>query len=238
MYQKESPSTIQSMFNSIANRYDLTNSVLSLSLHKIWNRTLVKQLLKRQPSASTYIDLCSGTGDIAFEYLKKASPCQASLIDFSSEMLAKAKKKEPSAPLHKISYMEGDVQDLQLSNDTADCASMAYGLRNVQNPALCISEVFRVLKPGGSFGILELTRPSSFILRMGHRLYLKTFIPLFGKLLTNNQQAYQYLCKSIENFIEPIEIENMMKKQGFIQTKCYPLVGGVATIIIGNKDNL
>ena len=115
---------------------------------------------------------------------------------------------------------------------------MAYGIRNVQDPSLCIQEVFRVLKPGGSFGILELTRPRSLILRAGHHLYLHKLLPLLGKLLTDNQQAYQYLCQSIETFIEPQEIEKLLQYNGFIQTERLCLAGGIATIILGTKPGL
>lgn len=233
MYRKDSPSTIQSMFNSIAPRYDLTNSILSFSLHKIWNRSLVKRILNREPNPSHFVDLCAGTGDIAFELLKKSPISKATLIDFSKEMLAKAKQKEP--PGSPLAYIEADVHLLPLSNECADCAGMAYGIRNVQHPADCLREVHRILKPGGTFGILELTRPKLPLFQMGHRLYLTTLLPLFGRLCTRNQDAYRYLSNSIDTFIDPQEIENLMKNEGFIETARYSLMGGIATIITGNK---
>lgn len=239
MYQKDSPQTIQSMFNQIAKGYDRRNAILSFTLHKRWNRTLVEELLPRSPSNQVLLDLCAGTGDIAFEYLRQAaSPCNAYLIDFSSKMLEHAKNKEILVPVggnHRISYIEADVQQLPFSDHYADCASMAYGIRNVKDPALCINDVFRVLKPGGSFGILELTRPASTFLRLGHQFYLRTIMPLFGKWLTDNKEAYQYLAQSIQTFIEPREIENVLKEAGFIETKCRSLSGGIATIIVGYK---
>lgn len=239
MYRKDSPLTIQSMFNSIAKRYDRANAILSLSLHKVWNRSLVRHVIKRAASHQVLMDLCSGTGDIAFEFLQKApAPCHAYLIDFSSEMLAFAKRKEAQLPLagrHQLSYLEADVQNIPLSDNLAHCATMAYGIRNVKDPSLCIQDVFRVLKPGGSFGILELTRPRSPLLRIGHQLYLHTILPLLGKWLTDNQQAYQYLCQSIETFIEPVEIKSLFKQHGFIRTECHSLAGGIATLILGNK---
>lgn len=240
MYRKDSPVTIQSMFNSIAKRYDFTNAVLSLSLHKRWNRALVQQMHKNS-SAQVLIDLCSGTGDIAFDYLKKANhPCEAHLIDFSSEMLEYAKQKANEKKFvfpHLLSYIEADVQSLPLPDRFAEHATMAYGIRNVQNAAKCIREVFRVLKPGGSFGILELTRPQSPVLRLGHQLYLRTFMPLLGKWLTRNKQAYEYLCQSIQTFIAPQELENLLTANGFVNTQRYSLTGGIATMIIGQKPS-
>lgn len=238
MYYKD-PTTIQSMFNSIARRYDRNNAILSFSLHKRWNRTLVQHVLNRASSPHVLMDLCSGTGDIAFEYLRTtSSPCHAYLIDFSAEMLAYAKLKEAQLSFgsdHQLAYIEANVQSIPLPDGHADCATMAYGIRNVQNPSLCIRDVYRVLKPGGSFGILELTRPTSPLLRMGHQLYLHTVLPLLGKWLSDNQQAYHYLCQSIETFIEPKKIEDLFNQHGFIHTDCLPLTGGIATLIIGNK---
>lgn len=238
MYHKDSPSTIQSMFNSIAKRYDLTNAVLSFSLHKRWNRALIS-FMRTNTSPHVLLDLCSGTGDIAFEYLHTASvPCRTYLIDFSSEMLEYAKRKEPHCCFHsshQLAYIEADVQRLPLPDQFADCVTIAYGIRNVQNPALCMQEVFRVLKPGGSFGILELTRPHSRLLRLGHHIYLRTWLPLLGKWLTDNQQAYKYLCQSIQTFIAPEELKNLLTANGFISTQCHSLTGGIATLLIGHK---
>lgn len=236
MYQKDSPETIQAMFNHIANRYDLTNAVLSFSLHKRWNRSLVKHV--QHPPSPIYLDLCSGTGDIAFDYLKRIpSSCHAYLIDFSSEMLECAKRKSSKSSLnhHQISFLEADVQKLPLPNQFADCTTMAYGIRNVQNPSRCIQEIFRVLKPGGFFGILELTRPRYRLLRLGHTIYMRTILPLLGKWLTDNRQAYQYLCQSIQSFITPEELESLFSTYGFSQIKRHSLAGGIATILTGSK---
>lgn len=238
MYRKDSPATIQSMFNSIANRYDLTNAVLSLYLHKRWNRALIRHV-RQNISPHVLVDLCSGTGDIAFDYLRTTPhSCQAHLVDFSSEMLEYAKHKAHRSGLnstHSLSYVEADVQHLPLPSQFANCATMAYGIRNVQDPTLCMREVFRVLKPGGCFGILELTRPRYKLLRAGHQIYLRTFLPFLGKWLTDNQQAYQYLCQSIQTFISPEELLKNLTASGFIQTQSHSLAGGIATIFIGYK---
>lgn len=242
MYHKNSPATIQSMFNTIANRYDLTNAVLSFSLHKWWNRSLVQHVLNNSLSESTLVDLCAGTGDIAFHYLRSTkTPCQAYLVDFSSEMLEYAKSKAAQLSLSQpstISYVEADVQQLPLPDQLADHVTMAYGIRNVQHPENCIREAFRILKPGGCFGILELTRPRSSLLRLGHQIYLRTFLPLFGKWLTDNREAYQYLCQSIQTFIPPKQLDDLLRESGFIHRQSYSLLGGIATILIGYRPSV
>lgn len=239
MYRKDSPATIQSMFNSIAKRYDFTNAVLSFFLHRYWNKTLIR-FVKQTSSSPVLLDLCSGTGDIAFAYLKEVtSPCQAYLIDFSHEMLEHAKQKANqlnfSSSQH-LSFIEADVQHIPLPNQIGNCATMAYGIRNVQNPALCIQEVSRLLKPGSCFGILELTRPHMRLLRWGHEFYLRRILPFLGKRLTDNEQAYQYLCKSIQSFVAPEDLQKLLLENGFQNTKIQPLAGGIATIIVGYKS--
>ena len=236
-YNKNRPETIQAMFNSIAKPYDRTNAILSLNLHKRWNLELVQRVQSHQ-TAHTLLDLCAGTGDIAFAYLKELPvPCQALLVDFSAEMLACAKEKGKifEGSLHSIQYVQADVQRLPFLDQSIDCTTMAYGIRNVHHPLKCLNEVFRVLKPGGCFGILELTRPQNPLLKIGHQLYLRILLPLLGKMLTANKEAYHYLRHSIHTFIPPGELEDLIKVAGFTKTGRYSLAGGTATIITGYK---
>jgi demethylmenaquinone methyltransferase / 2-methoxy-6-polyprenyl-1,4-benzoquinol methylase len=235
-YTKEKPHTIQAMFNAIAHRYDKTNSVLSFQLHKRWNKQLINHVLKAN-SLSPFLDLCCGTGDIAYEFLRHSpSPCQAYLVDFSEEMLLCAREKYTLLDTpHQIDFIQADVMQIPLPSNIIGCATMAYGIRNVKDPSQAIAEAFRVLKQEGSFGILELTQPSNPLLAWLHRLYLRSFTPLFGKWLTKNEDAYKYLQNSIESFIAPEEVEKKLQQAGFVDTKCRPLMGGIATLITGRK---
>lgn len=238
-YTKQQPKSIKAMFDNIANRYDITNLVISLNMYKGWNRKIAKQAAQGQQDAFTMLDLCAGTGEVAFECLKKASAnSQAYLLDFSPEMLEIAKKKAANLPIqqHQIEYMEADAQKIPLPAKSIDFATIAYGIRNVQDPSKCFQEVYRVLKPGGRFAILELTRPKNRFLKIGHHLYLRVLMPLLGKIFTRDKQAYQYLCNSIHTFITPHELEALLKKKGFAKTESIPLAGGIATIIMGYKE--
>lgn len=238
MYNKNAPETIQSMFNSIAKDYDRTNAVLSFQLHKWWNRELVRiAVLPYSPDA--YLDLCCGTGDIAFTYLKKSpKPCQAYLLDFSDQMLSYAREKAGNLKLssvHQLSYLNADAQVIPLDDQSVQCVTIAYGIRNVKDPIKCFKEVYRVLRPGGTFGILELTQPNNTFLRMGHKLFLRTCVPILGRYLTSNQAAYQYLCNSIQTFVKPPELISALRSIGFMHTKSLPLSGGTATILFAKK---
>jgi len=236
-YSKKDPDTIRSMFNSIATTYDKTNAVLSLNMHKRWNAALIREVIV-PANPKVLLDLCCGTGAISLEYLRKVnSPIKAYLLDFSEGMLTHAKHQSAKMPLthHDISFLQADAQQIPLLNNQVDCAVIAYGIRNIKNPQQCIQDAYRVLQPGGTLGILELTQPENPLLRFGHHLYLRTMLPLLGKCLSSNGEAYQYLCKSIPEFIHPKELQRLMSEVGFQTIQRKSLSGGIATLVIGKK---
>lgn len=236
-YNKNDPVTIQNMFNSIAHQYDKTNAILSFRMHKHWNRALVdKAIVPAKPEV--LLDLCCGTGAIAFEYLKKTQdPIKVYMLDFSEGMLqcAKSQAKKHGLEHHNIHYLHADAQAIPLLSNSVNCATIAYGIRNVKDPNLCIKDVYRVLKPGGSFGILELTKPCNPLMRFGHSIYLKRLLPILGKMVTSNKEAYDYLCNSIHTFIPPEKLKLQMETVGFNNVKQFSLFGGVATVLVGSK---
>ena len=237
MYNKNDPETIRSLFNSIAKQYDRTNAVLSFQMHKRWNQALIQEALV-PANPSVFLDLCCGTGAIAFEYLKSARhPKKAYMLDFSEGMLehARYRAKELAIVHHEITYLQADAQHIPMMTESVECATIAYGIRNVKHPSKCIQEVYRVLAAGGSFGILELTQPTNPLLRFGHRFYLRTMLPLIGKLLTSNRDAYRYLCNSINTFIPADELERLMRSAGFRDIHRHAFLGGIATLLVGKK---
>lgn len=235
-YNKNNPESIKNMFGSIAKQYDRTNAIMSFQLHRYWNSQLItKTLYSKQPQS--YLDLCCGTGEISLNYLKKTkNNCEAYLLDFCPEMLYHAKLRAEKLTLpHAISYLQADAQAIPLADATMDCATMAYGIRNIPNPYLSFQEIYRVLKPEGRVGVLELTQPSHAVLRKGHAFYLEKILPLIGRMVTSNQQAYEYLCNSIKSFVKPEDLEKMLLNIGFKNTQVSPLMGGIATIITAEK---
>ena len=148
---------------------------------------------------------------------------------------AKLKAEKQNLHHHEIAYIKADAQEIPLESSTIPCAMMAYGIRNIKDPLKCMHEVYRVLQPGGVFGILELTRPSHPLMKVGHQLYLKTILPILGKWITANEEAYRYLCSSIDHFIAPEKLEQLMGEAGFEKTSQKKLFGGIATILIGHK---
>jgi demethylmenaquinone methyltransferase/2-methoxy-6-polyprenyl-1,4-benzoquinol methylase len=239
MYTKEQPDTVQRMFSSIANRYDRGNALMSFSLHRLWNRLLVKRVVDGA-SEGLLLDLCAGTGEIAYTFMQRTKrKGRAILLDFCPEMLQCARDKavENHFDASALTFIEGDAQVIPLGDNSVDFVTIAYGIRNVQDPEKCLSEAFRVLKPGGRLGILELTRPKSRWLNMGHKIYLKTMLPLVGKLFWSNDGAQAYLRSTIQTFIDPAQLSELMRRAGFGTVAAEPLTGGIATVLTGDKPN-
>jgi len=237
-YTKQQPESIQQMFGSIAKRYDRTNAILSFQLHKRWNYELIK-LIGTDEKTRSLLDLCSGTGDIALRFLRESSELkEVVFLDFCDQMLEIAKQKAYNEQLvkkHRLQFVTTDAQSLPFADSSFDAITVAYGIRNISNLAACFKEAARVLKKGGRIGILELTRPENPILNFGHQTYLKTLLPLMGRLLTENRDAYRYLSSSIKNFISPKNINQLLTQCGFEPAMIKPLNGGIATILIARK---
>ncbi len=240
LYSKQNPETIQSMFGSIAKSYDRTNAILSFQMHRLWNRKLMQVIMKNRKEGSYIIaDLCCGTGAIALPWTAAQKMAQKIyFVDFCAEMLEFAKEKACKLKLekyHSLKFINADVQELPLEESSVDCATLAYGIRNVNSPQKCFQEAYRILKKGGSLGILELTEPQNSFLRMGHRVYLKTALPILGKLFAKNAAAYQYLSRSIQTFVKPTELKHLLEEAGFSRVEIIPLSCGIATLLICNK---
>jgi len=236
-YTKNHPQTIKDLFDDIADNYETGNAVLSFQTYRLWNRALIHHTYEAC-KPEVLLDLCCGTGDIALPYLKRQQdPCRAHLLDFSSGMLQQAKAKAERWKLdrHPIHFIEADAQQIPLHSESVDCVTVAYGVRNIQTPQKCYQETLRVLRPGGTFGILELTRPQNPFLKLPHHLYLTTVLPLMGKWVTSNQEAYQYLCNSIHEFVNPERVVVDLKEVGFANVRQKPLFGGIATLVLATK---
>jgi demethylmenaquinone methyltransferase / 2-methoxy-6-polyprenyl-1,4-benzoquinol methylase len=241
IYDKDNPESIRLLFDDIAKRYDLGNRLMSMNLHTLWNEKLIKTLLHDRTPIN-YLDICSGTGDIAFRMIqaleKKNSYPQTYLIDFSSQMLNVAKKNSlrfrPFVQ-KRIHFDQGRAEKLPYNDRQFDTISIAYGIRNIKELDRCFKETYRVLDEGGKIAILELTRPKNGALRLFHRLYLKTLLPVIGKVCISNKEAYQYLQASIENFICPQTIVHMLEIAGFVTIEANPIFGGIATLFSAKK---
>ena len=223
------PKVIRQMFEEVAPRYDLLNRVLSFGIDRLWRREVVKVLDLR--SEDRALDLCCGTGDLAIEINFKAS-CFA--CDFTWSMLKHAREKsnQVSKPLKLVA---ADTLSLPFPSNTFDAATIAFGIRNLSNINHGLSELYRVLKPGGNIAILEFSHPQHFWLKLPYKLYLNVIVPNIGKLLSHRRTAYQYLAESIIGFAKPDELNAIMIKNGFHNSQYKQLTGGIVAIHYGQK---
>jgi demethylmenaquinone methyltransferase/2-methoxy-6-polyprenyl-1,4-benzoquinol methylase len=223
------------MFSSIAPRYDLLNSILSFGLHKRWKKRAVREAgLKEGNSA---LDLCSGTGDIAIYLAKKVGPKgRVVALDFSTEMLKLAQKKSSRERVGEvIDFQTGDATQLKLPNDSFDAITIGFGIRNIDKIERAFGEMYRVLKPGGRVICLELSQPTSALVRRLYDFYSFQIIPRIGGLISKNFDAYYYLPSSIREFPDQNGLKSLMERSGFKNTRFTNLTFGIVSLHIGEK---
>jgi len=201
------------------------------------DRDQTKILTRDGYNISTLLDLCCGTATASMQYLKRREkPCQAFLVDFSEKMLHIAHHRAKSIEKHRLHFIQADVQDLPLPSHSIDAAILAFGIRNLKEMDVALKEVHRVLMPGARFGILELTMPKWSPLRFLYRLYLRCVVSKLGGWISRNKKAYRYLADSIEAFMTPEELEEMLHAFDFQVIKKKRLFFGVVTLIIAKAN--
>ncbi|MCP4377394.1 MAG: ubiquinone/menaquinone biosynthesis methyltransferase [bacterium] len=221
------------MFDQIARRYDLLNSVISLGMDGYWRRRAVAALAPED--GQIFLDVGCGTGDVAMEIVRQAAHARVLGIDPSEAMLTLADEKAVASAMDDcITFRPADVTDSNEEFPEApfDGVTCAFCIRNITDRAAALERMISLTKPGRPVVILELTRPSGSLVRMGHKLYNRTFVPLVGKLLSRGE-AYKYLVRSIENFPEPQTICDAMTDAGFRNVGQEKLSGGVVTLFTG-----
>ena len=221
------------MFNNIAHRYDFLNEVLSLGIHKLWRKKAISLLASEKPKS--ILDVATGTGDFAIEALK-LSPNKITGIDVSEKMLEIGKEKIKRKNIDgKIELIKGDSENLLFEENTFDAITVGFGVRNFENLEKGLSEMFRILKPGGTMVILEFSKPMNFPIKNLYNFYFRHVCPFIGKLFSKDNSAYSYLYESVNTFPEGNNFVNILKKIGLTETKMHPLTFSIATIYTGKK---
>jgi demethylmenaquinone methyltransferase/2-methoxy-6-polyprenyl-1,4-benzoquinol methylase len=213
---------VREMFTEIAPRYDFLNHLLSLELDRVWRARTARRLrpiLQRRDAR--VLDLCCGTGDLAFA-LARCGPAQVTGADFSHAMLVRANtkskvhardpKKQATVP---AAFFEADALRLPFADASFDLVTTAFGFRNLANYERGLEEIRRVLKRGGTLAILEFTEPPPGLAGDLYRWYCRTVLPKIGGLLSGNPNAYKYLPASVARFFHPDELATLMGKVGF-----------------------
>jgi demethylmenaquinone methyltransferase / 2-methoxy-6-polyprenyl-1,4-benzoquinol methylase len=230
----KTPTRIAGMFDAIAPRYDLLNHVLSAGLDKRWRARAIREI--RLAPGARLLDLCTGTADLAVVAVQHASGISVVGIDFAGEMLRLAHQKIDRLGLGRaIRFVRGDGTRIPLGDACCDAATIGFGIRNVVEPALALSEIARVLRPGGRLAILEFGQPRIPGIRTLYSWYFRYMLPLVGRLISKHQSAYSYLPASVGTFPPPDEFARVIAATGFSQVQTVPLTLGIVYLYVAER---
>ena len=229
---KEHAGRVREMFSSIANRYDLLNHLLSGNVDKRWRRIVAMRVRDKLSSGSKarVLDVACGTGDLSLT-LFEITGAGVVGTDFCRPMLAIAAGKTSG----RIRLIEGDALDLPFRDGTFDVATIAFGLRNLSNVESGLTELSRVVKPGGWVAVLEFSRPENAILRPLFNLYFRKLLPWMGGLISGSLSAYTYLPASVQKFPDQSQLSLLMEQAGLDQVGYENLTGGIAALHMGRR---
>ena len=231
---------VQTMFNSIAARYDVTNHVLSASIDRLWWWRTARRFraILAEPDAAV-LDICCGTGDMTMALLKRRPAGARPVIaaDFAHEMLARGARKftGPFAAHGSAIALEADALHLPLCGESLDLITTAFGFRNLANYREGLREFHRVLKPGGQLGILDFNEPDGMF-GAAYRVYFRHVLPQIGKLIGGKESAYNYLPASVSKFPPPADMLDLMREAGFRDARWTPYTFGIAGLFTGVRD--
>jgi demethylmenaquinone methyltransferase/2-methoxy-6-polyprenyl-1,4-benzoquinol methylase len=226
---------IRSMFDGIAPKYDLLNHLLSLNIDKIWRRRVAQMV---PATSGPILDVCTGTGDLVFEY-DRGNNGRVYIIgaDFSHEMLARAIAKSRRRGSHpRIGFVQADAQRLPFADNGFEIVAVAFGLRNVTDTDRGLSEMVRVVRPGGRVAVLEFSRPRHWLLGRAYRVYFRRVLPVVGQLFSRSgDKAYAYLPASVMEFPDGEALAARMRSAGLRDVTITPFTWGIATLYVGTK---
>lgn len=224
---------VAEMFDNISPKYDLLNHLLSLGIDIIWRKKAIRLLKKDKPKQ--ILDIATGTGDFAFEAMA-LHPDKIIGVDISAGMLEVGRQKVVKRKLeHKIELLKGDSEGLPFPENKFDAVIVSFGVRNFENLEKGLSDMYRVLKPGGKTVILEFSKPVMFPFKQIYEFYFRWILPKIGRLISNDRAAYTYLPDSVRAFPDGDQFLHVLEKIGFKETSCKPLTFGISSIYVGTK---
>lgn len=220
------PDEVASMFDAVAKNYDRTNSVLSGGNAILWRAATVRAVAP--VAAERILDIAAGTGTSSVALQKNGATVIA--LDFSAGMVAEGRRKHP-----KIQFIEGDAEKLPFGDNEFDAVTISFGLRNVNEPKAALSEMYRVLKPGGRVVICEFSKPPVAIFRAGYYTYLQYVMPTVADRVSSNPEAYTYLAQSIKAWPDQGQLSQWLRAAGFTRVAYRNLTGGIVALHRGIK---
>ena len=225
---------VADMFDNIAYRYDFLNRFLSVGIDIQWRKKAIRQLQNKNPKI--ILDVATGTADVAIMTARILQPTKIIGIDISDGMLGFGRQKIEKLGLgHLIELLNGDSETIKFDDNSFDAVTVAFGVRNFQNLEKGLSEIKRVLKPGGKLVVLEFSKPKAAVVKQLYNVYMNVVAPNMGKLFSKNRNAYKYLDESIKKFPEGKNFTTILDNLGYTNTYCKPLSFGICSIYCGEK---
>lgn len=223
------------MFDEISPRYDFLNHLLSFGLDIHWRNNLIRYLPRR--NSLKILDLATGTADVLLSLCKNNPNILSGVgVDLADKMLELGRAKIHEVKLdQKITLKHGDAHELPFPNESFDAVTIAFGIRNMEDPAKVMREMYRVLKNSGRAIILEFSLPKNNIIKNGHLFYLRHIVPNIGGFVSGHKEAYRYLNQTIESFPYGKEFCQLLEAVGFKNPQAHPLMAGIASIYVGEK---
>jgi len=221
------------MFDSISGRYDRLNHILSLGIDKMWRKKAIRQLSLNNPVS--ILDIATGTADFAIEAVN-ISGAEVTGIDISDGMLEAGRKKIVRLKLeNRIRLLNGDSENIPFGDNSFDAAIVAFGVRNFENLDRGLSEILRVIKPGGKFIVLEISEPHAFPWKNIFRIYFHHLLPFAGRLISRDKHAYSYLPESVAAFPSGNDFIKRLNDAGFRHSTWKPLTLGICALYTAEK---
>ena len=231
----EKAGRVREVFDSVAAQYDLMNDLMSGGLHRLWKRFTIE--LSAVRSGQTVLDIAGGTGDLAAKFSKiVGADGKVILADINAAMLSVGRDRLiDMGALSNIDVVQADAQFLPFEDNSIDCITIAFGLRNVTDKAKALRSMHRVLKPGGRVLVLEFSKPTSPLLSKVYDAYSFSALPAMGKLITDDADSYRYLAESIRKHPNQESLLEMVEDAGFVDCRYHNMTGGIVAVHRGIK---
>ncbi|NOQ36935.1 MAG: bifunctional demethylmenaquinone methyltransferase/2-methoxy-6-polyprenyl-1,4-benzoquinol methylase UbiE [Methylococcaceae bacterium] len=226
---------VRGVFDSVAARYDVMNDLMSLGIHRVWKHIAIQ--LTNVRSGDKVLDLAGGTGDLTIQFEKRVGKTgEVVLADINSEMLRTGRDRLIDKGLTgNIRYAQVNAECLPFADNTFDCVSIAFGLRNVTDKDAALRSILRVLKPGGRLLILEFSHPTDKITETVYDFYSFKLLPKIGKIVAKDEESYRYLAESIRMHPKQDELKKMMEDAGFERCEYFNMTQGIVAAHRGYK---
>lgn len=232
---KEKSDRVRAVFDSVASRYDLMNDLMSMGIHRLWKRRTIELAGVRR--GQRVLDLAAGTGDLAEQFSRIVGPSGAVVMsDINQAMLAHGRERLVDAGVvGNLDYALVDAEKIPFADDSFDCATIGFGLRNVTHKQFALDEMFRVLRPGGRALVLEFSHPTAKPLAKAYDAYSFSVLPILGGLVAGDADSYRYLAESIRMHPDQETLRSMMEQAGLERCEFFNLTGGIVAIHRGYK---